>query len=161
MSNYVPGKSNGVSRCNHTICRCYNDICRFSHRAPSGTIGAHYLVGVDRALACILLCGCPILIFFSSVCVVFGPLVFSPENGGGGKAPLAPPPLDPRLPFISCMLYNELHNMSYVILSRVRLTGSCDKSQVRDSWQSRTEAAIVRQEIILNKGMLYYSQVFH
>ena len=31
-----------------------------------------------------------------SVCVVFGPLVFSPENGGGGKAPL-PPPLDPRL----------------------------------------------------------------
>ena len=29
---------------------------------------------------------------FFSVCVVFGPLVFSPENGGGGKAPLAPLP---------------------------------------------------------------------
>ena len=28
---------------------------------------------------------------FFSVCVVFGPLVFSPENGGGGQAPLAPP----------------------------------------------------------------------
>ena len=40
MSNDVPGKSNGVSRCNPAICRCYNDICRFSHRAPSGpTIG--------------------------------------------------------------------------------------------------------------------------
>ena len=24
---------------------------------------------------------------FLSVCVVFGPLVFSPENGGGGQAP--------------------------------------------------------------------------
>ena len=41
-------------------------------------------------------------IFFSSVCVVF-----SPENGGGGKAPLAPPGSAPvacvsDLPFADC-----------------------------------------------------------
>ena len=29
---------------------------------------------------------------FFAVCVVFGPLVFSPENGGGGQGTLDPPP---------------------------------------------------------------------
>ena len=36
--------------------------------------------GGGYVLACILLRGCPILIFFLSVCVVFGPLVFFPQN---------------------------------------------------------------------------------
>ena len=45
---------------------------------------------------------------FVSVCVVFGPLVCSPRKwgGGGGKAPLPPPPLDPRLD--SCIAYHNL-----------------------------------------------------
>ena len=38
---------------------------------------------------------------FCSVCVVFGPLVFSPENGGGGgQDTLAPPP--GSAPVIAC-----------------------------------------------------------
>ena len=41
-------------------------------------------------LTCILLRGCPILIFF--LCVVFGPLFFSLENGGGEQGTFVPPP---------------------------------------------------------------------
>ena len=57
-------------------------------------------------LDCILLRGCPILVFFFYVCVVFGPLVFSPENvGGGGQGPLGPP-LNPRLTGVALVNVN-------------------------------------------------------
>ena len=48
-------------------------------------------------LACILLRGCPILIFFFLLCVWFLAPLFFPQKMGGGARDPCPPPLDPRL----------------------------------------------------------------
>ena len=56
----------------------------------------------------------------NSVCVVFGPLVFSPRKWGGGQGPLAPPPWI-RACF-NITTYNipvQVHNLFHIKLATV------------------------------------------